>query len=66
MDLTGADWRKSRYSGNNGGNYVEVATNLPGTWLSATAPTRTASSWSSRRTNGTPASVPPRTETRSH
>jgi hypothetical protein len=30
MDLTGADWRKSRYSGSNGGNYVDVATNLPG------------------------------------
>jgi Domain of unknown function (DUF397) len=30
MDLTGARWRKSRYSGSNGGNCVEVATNLPG------------------------------------
>jgi hypothetical protein len=30
MDLTGADWRKSRSSGNNGGNCVEVARNLPG------------------------------------
>jgi len=29
MDLTGARWRKSRYSGSNGGNCVEVATNLP-------------------------------------
>jgi predicted secreted Zn-dependent protease len=29
MDLTGADWRKSTYS-SNGGNCVEVATNLPG------------------------------------
>ncbi|HZY57621.1 MAG TPA: DUF397 domain-containing protein [Rubrobacteraceae bacterium] len=28
-DLTGAEWRKSRRS-NNGGNCVEVATNLPG------------------------------------
>jgi uncharacterized protein DUF397 len=26
MDLTGAAWRKSSYSGNNGGNCVEVAT----------------------------------------
>ena len=30
MDLTHADWRKSRRSGNNGGNCVEVARNLPG------------------------------------
>lgn len=30
MDLTQADWRKSRYSSSNGGNCVEVATNLPG------------------------------------
>jgi hypothetical protein len=30
MDLTGAAWRKSSYSGNDGGNCVEVARNLPG------------------------------------
>lgn len=30
MDLTGAQWRKSRFSGSNGGNCVEVAHNLPG------------------------------------
>jgi len=30
MDLTRAAWRKSSYSGNNGGNCVEVARNLPG------------------------------------
>jgi hypothetical protein len=30
MDLTSAIWRKSSYSGNNGGNCVEVARNLPG------------------------------------
>jgi hypothetical protein len=30
MDLTSADWRKSSYSGNNGGQCVEVARNLPG------------------------------------
>jgi Domain of unknown function (DUF397) len=30
MDLTGAEWRKSSFSGNNGGNCVEVARNLPG------------------------------------
>jgi hypothetical protein len=30
MELTRADWRKSTYSGNNGGNCVEVARNLPG------------------------------------
>jgi Domain of unknown function (DUF397) len=30
MDLTGARWRKSSRSGNNGGNCVEVARNLPG------------------------------------
>jgi hypothetical protein len=30
MDLTHADWRKSSYSGTNGGNCVEVARNLPG------------------------------------
>jgi len=30
MDLTGAQWRKSSRSGNNGGNCVEVARNLPG------------------------------------
>ncbi|MFG1765746.1 DUF397 domain-containing protein [Micromonospora parva] len=29
-DLTGAVWRKSTRSGDNGGNCVEVATNLPG------------------------------------
>lgn len=30
MDLTGARWRKSSKSGNNGGSCVEVAANLPG------------------------------------
>ncbi|MER7456682.1 DUF397 domain-containing protein [Micromonospora sp. NPDC126480] len=30
MDLTGAQWRKSTKSGNNGGACVEVAGNLPG------------------------------------
>jgi len=30
MDLTGATWRKASRSGNNGGNCVEVAPNLPG------------------------------------
>lgn len=30
MDLTGAQWRKSTRSGNNGGSCVEVADNLPG------------------------------------
>jgi hypothetical protein len=30
MDLTGATWRKSSYSGGNGGNCVEVASDLPG------------------------------------
>jgi hypothetical protein len=30
MDLTRADWLKSSYSGANGGNCVEVASNLPG------------------------------------
>ena len=30
MDLTDARWRKSTRSGNNGGNCVEVARNLPG------------------------------------
>ena len=30
MDLTRAVWRKSSYSGGNGGNCVEVAQNLPG------------------------------------
>ena len=30
-DLTGAMWRKSTRSGDNGGECVEVATNLPGT-----------------------------------
>ena len=29
-DLTGAVWRKSTRSGDNGGACVEVATNLPG------------------------------------
>jgi Domain of unknown function (DUF397) len=29
MELTGAIWRKSSRSGNNGGNCVEVAGNLP-------------------------------------
>lgn len=28
-DLTGAVWRRSTRSGDNGGNCVEVATNLP-------------------------------------
>jgi Domain of unknown function (DUF397). len=30
MDLSKATWRKSTYSGGNGGECVEVATNLPG------------------------------------
>lgn len=30
MDLSSAKWRKASYSGSNGGNCVEVATNLPG------------------------------------
>jgi hypothetical protein len=30
MDLTRATWRKSSYSGGNGGQCVEVAQNLPG------------------------------------
>jgi hypothetical protein len=30
MDLTNAQWRKSTFSGGNGGNCVEVARNLPG------------------------------------
>ncbi|WP_326637901.1 DUF397 domain-containing protein [Streptosporangium sp. NBC_01755] len=30
MDLTGAEWRKSSRSSTNGGNCVEVASNLPG------------------------------------
>ena len=29
MDLTCAEWRKSSRSGDNGGNCVEVARNLP-------------------------------------
>jgi hypothetical protein len=28
--LDGAQWRKSTYTGSNGGNCVEVADNLPG------------------------------------
>jgi len=30
MDLNRAQWRKSSRSGDNGGNCVEVARNLPG------------------------------------
>jgi Domain of unknown function (DUF397) len=30
VDLNRAGWRKSSYSGGNGGNCVEVALNLPG------------------------------------
>jgi hypothetical protein len=30
MDLTSAEWRKSSFSGSNGGGCVEVARNLPG------------------------------------
>jgi hypothetical protein len=30
MDLTNAIWRKSTFSGSNGGQCVEVASNLPG------------------------------------
>jgi hypothetical protein len=30
METIGPDWRKSSYSGNGGGNCVEVALNLPG------------------------------------
>lgn len=30
MDLTSAIWRKSSYTGSNGGNCVEVAFNLAG------------------------------------
>jgi len=29
MDLNSAQWKKSSYSGNNGGQCVEVASNLP-------------------------------------
>jgi len=29
-DLTSAEWRVSSYTGGNGGNCVEVASNLPG------------------------------------
>jgi hypothetical protein len=29
-NLASAEWRKSTYSGSNGGNCVEVAANLPG------------------------------------
>ncbi len=29
MDLSGAKWRKASYSSVNGGNCVEVASNLP-------------------------------------
>ncbi|MBM7082704.1 MULTISPECIES: DUF397 domain-containing protein [Micromonospora] len=31
--MTGAQWRKSTRSGDNGGNCVEVADNLPGVVL---------------------------------
>ena len=30
MDLSRAEWRKSSWSGGNGGDCVEVARNLPG------------------------------------
>jgi hypothetical protein len=30
MDLTSAEWRKSSFSGSNGGGCVEVARNVPG------------------------------------
>jgi hypothetical protein len=30
VNIGRADWRKSSYSGDNGGNCVEVARNLPG------------------------------------
>jgi hypothetical protein len=30
VQLNGAEWRKSSYSGGNGGNCVEIARNLPG------------------------------------
>jgi hypothetical protein len=30
MDLSRAHWRKASYSSTNGGNCVEVASNLPG------------------------------------
>ena len=30
MDLSDAEWRKSTHSGGNGGNCLEVATNLAG------------------------------------
>jgi hypothetical protein len=30
MDLTNAEWRKSSFSGSNGGGCVEVGRNLPG------------------------------------
>jgi hypothetical protein len=33
MDVTGANWRKSTYSGTNGGSCVEVADNLSGVVL---------------------------------
>lgn len=30
LDLSAAEWRKSSYSGGNGGQCIEVALNLPG------------------------------------
>ncbi|MFG1917475.1 DUF397 domain-containing protein [Micromonospora sp. NPDC048898] len=33
MDMTGAQWRKSTRSGDNGGACVEVADNMPGVIL---------------------------------
>ncbi|MEU7591335.1 DUF397 domain-containing protein [Micromonospora sp. NPDC049230] len=33
MDMTGAQWRKSTRSGDNGGACVEVADNMPGVVL---------------------------------
>ena len=56
-DLTGAVWRKSTRSGDNGGDCVEVADNLPASSPYATARTRTAQHSPSPRRLESPSST---------
>ena len=55
MDLNRADWRKSSYSGNNGGACVEVARNLPLVAVATPQTRTTAQRWSSPAPTGVPA-----------
>ena|ERR1017187_1082473 len=52
IDLDRAAWRKSTYSGDNGGGCVEVARNLPGVVAVRDSKDPQGQSWPSHRTSG--------------